>query len=191
MQAVKIVALCLVCLMVALAVIGLFTPGEYEVVRQTVIQAPRDTVFAFLRMLKNQERFSVWADMDPAMERDYRGTDGTVGFVMAWRSQNEDIGSGEQEIIHIAEGERITVKDLPAHITHRDAGEGDMLRMGRGMSLRESVRAFEYNLIMKTIEDTGGDRRAAARKLGIGLSTLYRKIEEFEHNRESGNATMR
>lgn len=107
MQAVKIVALCLVCLTVALAVIGLFTPGEYEVVRQTVIQAPRDSVFAFLRMLKNQERFSAWADMDPAMERDYRGTDGTVGFVMAWRSQNEDLGSGEQEIIHIAEGERI------------------------------------------------------------------------------------
>jgi two-component system, NtrC family, response regulator AtoC len=35
-------------------------------------------------------------------------------------------------------------------------------------------------VINKAIVDAGGDRRAAAQKLGIGLSSLYRKLEEYE-----------
>jgi two-component system response regulator AtoC len=47
-------------------------------------------------------------------------------------------------------------------------------------TLREQVRQFETHLILKTIEEAGGDRRAAAQKLNIGLSSLYRKLEEIE-----------
>jgi len=35
-------------------------------------------------------------------------------------------------------------------------------------------------LILQVIEEAAGDRRLAARRLGIGLTTLYRKLEEFE-----------
>ncbi len=45
--------------------------------------------------------------MDPAMKKSYRGTDGTVGFVSHWESDNEEVGWGEQEIKKITEGERI------------------------------------------------------------------------------------
>ena len=45
--------------------------------------------------------------MDPAMQKSYRGTDGTVGFVSAWKSDKKDVGSGEQEIKKITEGERL------------------------------------------------------------------------------------
>jgi hypothetical protein len=41
------------------------------------------------------------------MKTEYRGTDGTVGFISAWDSKNSDAGKGEQEIIGIREGERI------------------------------------------------------------------------------------
>jgi two-component system response regulator AtoC len=44
--------------------------------------------------------------------------------------------------------------------------------------LRERVRRFEVSLILRAIEETGGDRRVAAQRLGIGLSSLYRKLEE-------------
>jgi two-component system response regulator AtoC len=50
----------------------------------------------------------------------------------------------------------------------------------RGGSLREQVRRFELALIQRAIDDAGGDRRAAAMRLGIGLSSLYRKLEEFQ-----------
>jgi two-component system response regulator AtoC len=41
------------------------------------------------------------------------------------------------------------------------------------------MRKYEVALILRTIEETGGDRRAAAQKLNIGLSSLYRKLEEL------------
>ncbi len=41
------------------------------------------------------------------------------------------------------------------------------------------MRKFEASLISKALEEAGGDRKAAAQKLGIGLSSLYRKMEEL------------
>jgi len=48
--------------------------------------------------------------MDPDMKKTYRGTDGTVGFVSAWESDNKDVGKGEQEIMKITEGERMDLE---------------------------------------------------------------------------------
>ncbi len=108
-----------------------------------------------------------------------------------WPGNIRELENTIARALILAEGNRITANDLPAHIAHTKKGDGEQIApAGGSMSLKESVRAFEYNLIMKTIEDMGGDRRAAAQRLGIGLSTLYRKIEEFEHQRESGNATL-
>jgi len=45
--------------------------------------------------------------MDPNMKKEFRGIDGTVGFVSAWESDNKNVGKGEQEIKKISEGKRI------------------------------------------------------------------------------------
>ncbi|MEO5374002.1 MAG: sigma-54 dependent transcriptional regulator [Alphaproteobacteria bacterium] len=50
---------------------------------------------------------------------------------------------------------------------------------GSAVGFRERVAAFERQLILQAIEEAGGDRRVAARNLGVGLSTLYRKLEEL------------
>jgi DNA-binding NtrC family response regulator len=62
-----------------------------------------------------------------------------------------------------------------AHHRREDSASG---RQRDG--LREQVRRFECKVISQAITDAGGDRRVAAQKLGIGLSSLYRKLEEFE-----------
>jgi hypothetical protein len=41
------------------------------------------------------------------MKTEFRGTDGTVGFVSAWDSAEKNVGKGEQEILKIVEGEKI------------------------------------------------------------------------------------
>ena len=41
------------------------------------------------------------------------------------------------------------------------------------------VREFEKAVIRDAIDKVGGDRQLAARELGIGLSTLYRKLEQL------------
>jgi len=46
--------------------------------------------------------------------------------------------------------------------------------------LRQMVSSFEASLLTRAIHDAGGNRRLAAERLGVGLSTLYRKLEEYE-----------
>ncbi len=41
---------------------------------------------------------------DPLMKKQFKGTDGTVGFLYAWDSQNNEVGKGEQEIERIKDG---------------------------------------------------------------------------------------
>lgn len=88
-------------------IIALFVQKEYSVVTQITIDKPVAEVFDYVKHLKNQDNFSVWAQMDPDMVKSYRGTDGTVGFVSRWESQLEDVGVGEQEIMRIDEGKRV------------------------------------------------------------------------------------
>ncbi len=87
----------------------------------------------------------------------------------------------------LADGGCIRPGDLPAEVTRAslsaNAGNvgGPTGAGGSGSEggLRERVRRFEVNLILRAIDDAGGDRRLAAQRLGIGLSSLYRKLEEF------------
>ena len=48
----------------------------------------------------------------------------------------------------------------------------------------ESLAALERRAIMRTLKATSGDKIAAARMLGIGKTTLYRKLKEYGQNRE-------
>ncbi|CAN5324886.1 SRPBCC family protein [soil metagenome] len=84
-----------------------FTKKKYDVERDVTINKPKSEIFNYIKYLKNQENFSVWSAMDPNMKKEFKGTDGTVGFVSAWDSDNKNVGKGEQEIKNIIEGERI------------------------------------------------------------------------------------
>lgn len=93
---------------VALAlIIPAFTKKDYRVEKSITIEKPKGEVFGYTKLLKNQDNFSVWATMDPDRKKTYRGVDGTVGFVSAWNSKKDDVGTGEQEIKKIDEGNRI------------------------------------------------------------------------------------
>ncbi|RKZ30664.1 sigma-54-dependent Fis family transcriptional regulator [bacterium] len=41
------------------------------------------------------------------------------------------------------------------------------------------IKDLEKQAIMQTLKDVGGDKKQAAQVLGIGLRTLYRKLEEY------------
>ncbi len=102
-----VVAGLIVLLVAAVVVLTLVAPQDYRVEREVTINKPRAEVFAYVKMLKNQNDWGPWAKKDPAMKQEFRGTDGTVGFVSYWNSTNSDVGEGEQEIKKIAEGERV------------------------------------------------------------------------------------
>ena len=88
-------------------IVALFTKKEYKVEREVTISKPKNEVFNYVKYLKNQNKFNVWALADPKMRTEFKGTDGTVGFVSAWNSELDDVGQGEQTIAKIDEGNKI------------------------------------------------------------------------------------
>lgn len=107
MNIIKKALLALIIIISIPLIIALFVKKDYAVERSIKINKPKQEVFDYIKYLKNQDNFSKWATMDPAMKKTYRGTDATVGFVSAWESNKDDVGVGEQEIKRIVDGERI------------------------------------------------------------------------------------
>jgi hypothetical protein len=107
MKTLKKIVIVIAILIAIPLVIALFVKKDYTVEREITINKPKTEVFDYIKYLKNQDHYSKWATMDPAMIKTYRGTDGTVGFVAAWESKKDDVGTGEQEIKKITEGEKI------------------------------------------------------------------------------------
>lgn len=95
-------------------------------------------------------------------------------------------------MVVLARGQRLELEDIPddvrnfgpapiALLTSDKAGgakqKGDSkVEISAGMSIAQT----EQQLIAKTLEFTGGNREQAAKILGIGARTLYRKLKEYE-----------
>jgi len=84
-------------------ILALFTRKNYFIERTITLNAPNEKVFGYLKLQKNQEKFNKWVMVDPEMKRDFKGTDGTVGFTFAWNG-NKQAGEGELEIKKMIEG---------------------------------------------------------------------------------------
>jgi uncharacterized protein YndB with AHSA1/START domain len=110
MKILKIILIVIAILIVVILVVALFVKEEYSVEREVTINKPKQIVFDYIKLLKNQNNYSKWVMMDPNVKQEYKGTDGTVGFVSAWDSENKNVGKGEQEITKITEGERIELE---------------------------------------------------------------------------------
>lgn len=90
----------------SILIIALFTRKGYHIQREIIINAPLQKVFDYLKHLKNWDNFNERATADPSRKLEYRGTDGTPGFIIAW-SGNKKVGKGEKEIMSITEGKKI------------------------------------------------------------------------------------
>lgn len=106
MKILKITGLVILALILLLLIIAAFIKKDINVTKEIIINKSRQEVFAYVKLLKNQDSYSRWGSMDPNMKKTYTGTDGTVGFISAWVG-NKDVGEGEQEILKIDEGNRI------------------------------------------------------------------------------------
>ncbi|MBK5207054.1 MAG: sigma-54-dependent Fis family transcriptional regulator [Polaromonas sp.] len=81
----------------------------------------------------------------------------------------------------LADQGQITCSDLPIQITRlMSIAHSESAAPVLGGNLREQVRRFEGSVICRAINESDGDRRLAAQKLEIGLSSLYRKLEDYE-----------
>ena len=91
-----------------------------------------------------------------------------------WKGNIRELRNVIERSLIVSEGERLDVADLPldiqnAHYEQSDETSPDSFELS-AMERRHIARVLEY---------TKGNKTEAARLLKIGLTTLYRKIEEY------------
>ena len=92
-----------------------------------------------------------------------------------WPGNVRELRNLLEELVITGAGERIQLHDLPHHVRGRapsDAATGDDSLLDGTHSLDE----IEQAAIQRTLARTSGNKAEAARILGIGLKTLYRKL---------------
>ena len=109
MNTIVIILLVVLGIIVLLLLIALIMKKEHYVKREIVINAPRQKVFDYVKLLKNQDEFNKHAMAGQDRKREFKGTDGTVGYIYAW-SGDKNAGAGEKEIKNIIEGKRIEME---------------------------------------------------------------------------------
>ncbi len=172
MKILKIVIIVIVVVIAIPLIVALFVNRDYAVERTVVIDKPSQEVFDYVKLLRNQNYYSKWAEMDPNQELSFSGTDGTVGFISAWKG-NSDVGEGEQEITGITEGYRVDtqlrfIKPFRAQsdawmITEPFTESQTLVRWG--FSGRMSYPMNLFLLIMDMGESIGADYDYGLQKL--------------------------
>jgi two-component system response regulator PilR (NtrC family) len=88
-----------------------------------------------------------------------------------WRGNVRELENVIERAVIFAEGREIGVQDLPFEA----AGVSDDV----GEDLKEALRQFERQHILYSLRRHNFEKTQTARSLGIGVSSLYRKLDEL------------
>lgn len=110
-----------------------------------------------------------------------RAIDGiSPGFLAAleqqpWKGNIRELRNVIERSLIVCEGNRLDVEDLPLEIQNAHYEQSD-----DGSPGSFELSAMECRHIARVLEYTKGNKTEAARLLKIGLTTLYRKMEEYK-----------
>jgi DNA-binding NtrC family response regulator len=93
----------------------------------------------------------------------------------AWPGNVRELENIIERAVSLCQTQTIDLSDLPPRLTHSHYA-GEHLMIPLGISLDE----IEQTVLEKTLMMTKGDKKAAARLLGISLSSLYNKLNRKE-----------
>src|SRR6266851_5729835 len=94
---IKIIAIVVVVLVVAILGFALTKPDSFNVQRTTKINAPPEKIFRLINDFHGWSSWSPWEKVDPAMKRTHSGAASGRGAVYEWDG-NSKVGKGRLEI---------------------------------------------------------------------------------------------
>lgn len=159
-----------------LLIIALFMKKKHYVKREIIINAPWQKVFDYIKLLKNQDTFNKHAMAAPDRKSEFKGTDGTVGYIYSW-SGNKDAGVGEKEIKNIIEGKRIEMEIRfvkPMAVSANIIMETESLSENQTKVYWSNAGTLKYpiNILVPMME------KSVAKDMDISLSTLKNIFEK-------------
>ena len=94
-----------------------------------------------------------------------------------WIGNVRELDNALERALILSEGPILTPDDFPTGLIAPPDGDA------AGDNLRAAVHDYERQHIQRVLRECGDDKREAARRLGLGLSSLYRKLEELVDRR--------
>jgi two-component system response regulator PilR (NtrC family) len=109
-------------------------------------------------------------------------TNGTMRALLnhEWRGNVRELENVIERAVIFAEGRQISVEDMPFAT---DGMTDDV-----GEELKDALRQFERQHILASLRRHNYDKVETARHLGIGVSSLYRKLDELSIPKNVGEA---
>jgi DNA-binding NtrC family response regulator len=92
-----------------------------------------------------------------------------------WKGHVRELDNALERAVILCDGPILTPDDFPPGLITR----GDVDLSGSRDDLRAALRDYERHHIQRVLRDCADDKRQAARRLGLGLSSLYRKLDEL------------
>ena len=114
--------------------------------------------------------------------KDVKGISGEVSRQLVaneWKGNVRELRNFVESMVVIDMDGTLDVDDLPEEL-NADGDESAAVAAGPGGLLGSSLSDIERWAIENTLKLTGGNREEAARVLGIGARTLYRKLKEYQ-----------
>ena len=114
---------------------------------------------------------------NPELKRNFTGADDEVIRILmtlSWKGNVRELDNVIEHTMILAEGDRITLDDLTPSIVASSQNHPAFT-----YDLKDALRQFEKQHILRVLDHVGQDRKEAAKLLDISLSSLYRKIEEL------------
>lgn len=93
-----------------------------------------------------------------------------------WKGEVRELENIIERAVIFAKGEYITLKELPNIFRPAEM----LIANNKSGSLEDSVKNFERDFILRTLENNDFDKEKTADILKVGLSTLYRKMKELD-----------
>jgi two-component system response regulator HydG len=89
-----------------------------------------------------------------------------------WPGNVRELENAIERAVALGSGPILQTADLPSNVKY-----GTMEKIPQADELR--LEELERRTIFRALQESGGDKLAAARLLGIGKTTLYRKLKQY------------
>jgi two-component system response regulator HydG len=96
-------------------------------------------------------------------------------YKYSWPGNVRELKNCIESMVVVSTKNAIDVEDIPDHILQRSSETSKVPSMVAGITIEEAER----ELIKSTLATVGGNREEAAKMLGIGERTLYRKLDRY------------
>ncbi|HYT08877.1 MAG TPA: sigma-54 dependent transcriptional regulator [Rugosimonospora sp.] len=90
-----------------------------------------------------------------------------------WPGNVRELENAVERAVALGSGPMLHIGDLPSNLQQ---GSSDKLLESNELTTLEEM---ERRFILRALRETNGDKLAAARLLGIGKTTLYRKLKQY------------